>query len=157
MIKDNAKHFEVRMYINLYLLTVCFTIFALIVSLNSALLNNFLFSIQLVSSIPLFFSSILARSKLGYVQKERMWEVYAHFTFLLAYAFLMNIVGILFSTAQNANTGLIFLGINIVCALVYSLIELIEDRAQIRSRLSKDALFIGVIFFGGILPVLHVY
>ncbi len=157
MMKDNAKHFEVRMYINLYLLTVCFTIFALIVSLNSALLNNFLFSIQLVASIPLFFSSILARSKLGYVRKERMWEVYGHFTFLLAYAFLMNVVGILFSSAQNANTGLIFLGINIVCALVYSLVELIEDGSQMRSRLLKDVLFIAVIFFGGILPVLQVY
>jgi len=152
-----SKQSEVRMYINLYLLTVCFTIFALIVSLNSTLLNNFLFSIQLVSCIPLFFSSILARSKLGMVKRPELWDIYGHSTFLLGYSFLINVVGILFASAGNPNTGIIFLIINICCALFYSAVEMFEDSKKVTSRLRKDLFFILVIIVGGILPALRVY
>lgn len=141
--------------INLYLLAIAFTLFTFIIAINPALVrNNIYLSLQLTLAIPLLISSIFARTKLSYSAKPATWEAYGFITFILAYAFLINVVGILLSTLVGVTIGVIFWGVNIFLALLYSALEVAEDKAKISSRLWKDALFIAIILLAGLLPVL---
>lgn len=151
------KKSDIHLNINLWLLSVSFTIFALIVSLNTALLQNSLFSFQLVAAIPLFFTSILARSKMGLAARPQMWDDYGYITFLLGYAFLVDVVGTLFSYQVARSGGIIFFAINFVLAIIYSSIEVREDPSKLRIRMLKDSFFILIVLIGGVFPSLGLY
>jgi hypothetical protein len=147
-----------RLDINLSLLAVCFTVFALIISLEPALFSeNFLVPMQLTVAIPLLLSSIFARAKFAYTKKPGIWNKYGLVTFLIAYSFLINTVGILLSKVIGTPYGLTFLISNIVISLVYSIFEILEDGNKIVPELGKDFIFISILFFGGILPSLGAY
>lgn len=144
--------------INLYLLAIAFTLFTFIVAINPALIrNNVYLSLQLTLAIPLLISSTFARAKLSYSKKPATWELYGFATFILAYAFLVNVVGILLSTLVGVGIGIVFWGVNIFLALVYSSLEVRESKATISSRLWKDIVFIALILVAGLFPILGLY
>ena len=98
MISEHDKHEKshTRLTINLYLLSVCFTIFALIISLNPSLFQEYpLVPLELTAAIPLFLASIFARSKLPYTKKPYMRDIYGFMTFIIGYSCLINVTGIL--------------------------------------------------------------
>jgi len=147
-----------RIAINRSLLAICFTIFALIISLNPSLLRgSFLVPLQLTLAIPLLLSSIFARSKLAYTKRPKMWEEYGFFTFLVGYSFLINVLGILLAGSIGLIFGLIFFSFNIIISLSYSIFEVIENKSKWPSRIRKDLLFILLLLLGGILPALRFY
>lgn len=149
---------KLRLDINRSLLAICFTIFALVITLNPRLFReSALVPLQLILSIPLLLSSTFARSKLAYSKKPVMWDEYAYVTFLIAYAFMINVIGILLSSVISTKLGIIFLGFNILVSFVYSGFELFEDRSKLASRMRKDLFFAVLIIIGGILPSLGYY
>ena len=144
-----------RFNINLRLLTVSFTVFALIITLkNSLFQESFLIPMQLVLTIPLLMSSIFARSKLVYTKNTKAWEEFGFLTFLTAYAFLINVVGLLLSLSMGVVFGLIFLIFNIFMSIIYSIFEIIEDNSKIILRVKKDLFFALLLLIGGIIPSL---
>lgn len=155
VIQDKAK---LRLEVNLWLLATAFTLFTFIIAINPALVknNNFL-SLQLTLAIPLLSSSVFAGSRLSFGNKSARWDMYGFITFILAYGFLVNVVGILLSTLVSVKIGVIFWGINIVSALLYSLLEILEDKTKIKSRLYKDSVFILIVVLAGLFPVLGIY
>ena len=103
-----------KLEVDLYLLAIAFTLFTFIIAINPALVrNNVFLSLQLTLAIPLLISSIFARTKQGYSEKPATWEFYGFITFILAYAFLINVVGILLSTLVSIQIGIIFWGVNV--------------------------------------------
>ena len=96
---------------------------------------------------------MFSRTKLGYTAKKGIgWEQYGFITFMLAYGFLINAIGILLSTLVAIKLGMIFFGANIISVFGYSVMEMLEDHASLWGRLRKDSLFIGALIVGGILP-----
>jgi hypothetical protein len=155
--KINAKA-KSRLSINLTLLGVCFTIFTLVVTLNPELFKSSIFlSVQLTLAIPLLITSIFARATLGYTRNTRIWNKYGFISFMLAYSFLINVIGLLLSNVVNSNTSMIFYGANIFLALSYSYMEIKEDNAKIKARIKKDLIFILILVLGGIAPSLGIY
>jgi hypothetical protein len=147
-----------RLDLNKTFLTICFSVFTFIIALNPDLLKENLFlSIELTLAIPLFLTSLFARSKLAYAEKTKLWENYGFITFVLGYAFLINIIGILLSLFINLNVGMLFFGMNIISPLIYSTLEVIENKSKLKSRIIKDLFFILLLIFGGILPSLKIY
>jgi hypothetical protein len=156
--KDQKQKANIRLNINLRLLTVSFAIFALTISLNISLFKeNILVPMQLVLTIPLLMTSIFARSRLVHSRRADLWEKFGFLTFVISYAFLINVVGILISITLGSIFGLVFLFFNIFMAMSYSIFEVIEERAKITSRILKDLFFAFILLFGGILPSLKVY
>ncbi len=144
--------------INLWLLAITFTLFTFIIAVNPSLVkNNVFLSLQLTLAIPFLSSSIFARTRLGYSEQPATWDLYGFITFILAYGFLVNVVGILLSTLVSTTIGLIFWIVNMLSALCYSLLEVIEDKAKTRSRFYKDIVFILIILLAGIFPVFGLY
>lgn len=156
--KEKEVKSKLRLDVNRTLLAISFTVFALIISINPSLLKNSLIvSLQLTISIPLFLSSIFARSKLAHAKEINLWENYGFVTFLVGYAFLINVVGNLLSISAGIFLGLAFFGVNMVLPIVYSCIEVKENKYKFWSRFRKDFIFILLIVLGGVLPSLGIY
>jgi len=162
MDKKEDKTIEVkaklRLDINRTLLAICFTLFTFIAAINPSLLkDNILVAIQLTLAVPLLTSSLFARSKLAYAKIKHIWDNYGFITFLIAYGFLINTIGTLLSAITTLKIGMIFFGANIFLALMYSSLEISENKAKLKSRFIKDLAFILIIVFLGILPSLGIY
>nr|MBA4405582.1 hypothetical protein [Nanoarchaeum sp.] len=156
--KEKELKSKLRLDINRSLLAVCFTVFALIISINPSLFKqSFLVPIQLTLAIPLLLSSMFARSKLAYTTRPKLWDKYGFFTFLVGYSFLINVLGILLSISIGLKFGLTFLIFNMTMSLIYSTFEIIEHKSKLVSRIKKDLLFIILLLLGGILPSLGFY
>lgn len=153
--KEREIKSKLRLDINRSLLSICITVFTLVVSLKpSVFIKSTIAPLELTVAIPLFFSSIFARSKLAHTKRPHMWEEYGFYTFLLGYAFLINVLGIILSISVGTSLGITFLCMNIVISLVYSTLEVIEERGKLTSRIKKDLCFGLLVFLGGIVPVL---
>jgi len=140
--------------INLWLLSIAFTLFALIISINPALIrDNIFLSLQLTLTIPTLIHSIFARTRTSF-SAHKLWYMYGYITFTIGYAFLMNVVGILLSKLVSTQTGFIFWGVNILLVIIVTILEFIGDKRKIKIRLIKDSFFLFILFVGGILPVL---
>ena len=149
---------KIRSDVNRSLLGICFTLFTIIVALNPSLLkDNILLTIELTIAIPLLITSSFAKAKITHTNRTNLWVRYAFYTFILAYSMLINVIGIFLSIFVNTQVSMIFFGVNIITALFYSGIYIIENQRGIFSRFFKDALFIILIILGGILPALKVY
>jgi hypothetical protein len=149
---------ESRLNTNLFLLTIAVTLFTFIIAINPALVkSNIFLSLQLTLSIPLFCSSIFARAKLAYTSRIKMWNDYGFITFIIAYSFMINSIGILLSSLVSVFVGIIFFVVNIMSPLFYSFFEIRENRNKLKSRICKDLFFIAILIIMGILPILGVY
>ncbi len=156
--KEKEVKAKVRLDINRTLLAIAFTVFGIIVSINPGLFReSILVPLQMTLAIPLFLSSIFARSKLAYSRMPKMWDDYGYVTFLMGYAFLMNVLGILLSMVISLKLSLIFFIFNFVASFSYSVLSVAESKEGIFPRVKKDLLFYAILVFGGILPVLGFY
>jgi hypothetical protein len=147
-----------RIKINLTLLGICFTLFTFLIAFNPDLLKNNLFlTLQLVCSIPLLMTSLLARSKASYTLGRNRWTNFGFITYLLGYSFLINVVGIFLIKFVSLSAGLVFFIGNILLALAYSAMEVSYDSPRLKERFVKDLTFILILVLLGILPAIGVY
>ncbi|MFA6073693.1 MAG: hypothetical protein WC758_06260 [Candidatus Woesearchaeota archaeon] len=146
---------RIHLDINLWMFSVAITIFIFILATNPAMLRSTLaFPIQITFAIPLFITSIFARSKLVRSKKTAMWDNYGTITFLLGYACIVNVIGILLAYFINLKIGLIFFLFSIFISLIYSVLDVIEDDYKWKRRVVKDLGFIILLIVGGILPAM---
>lgn len=161
---ENTKREEMRksavdkLNVNLWLLGILFTVFTFLVATNAEVLkNNTLMAFQLTAAIPLMMSSIFARQRLVYAEKrEKAWHDYGFITFILAYGFLINSIGITMAFLINTKVAILFFLVNIVNPITYSYMEVAEDKESLKSRIYKDVFFILIIVLLGVLPALRV-
>lgn len=147
-----------RVLLGVTLLGICFTLFTFLIAFNSDLLkNNMFLTAQLVCAIPLFMTSILSRTKASYTTNIFIWKHVGFFTYLIAYAFLINVVGIFLISFISPAVGLLFFGANIILALSYSLVEVLYEKFPVKEKFIKDLTFISVLVLLGILPALGIY
>jgi|SRR3989344_4224485 len=146
---------EIRVAINIALLTLVFAIFTLIITLNANILKeNVLLALQLVLAIPLLMSSALSNLKLVTLQHAKKIDMLAHISFLVGYSFLINTIGILLALFVSLPISILFFAANIVMALIYSFILTSYDKKEIKIRLLEDAYFFISVVILGILPAL---
>ena len=147
-----------RIKMNVMLLGICFTMFTFLIAFNAELLKqNIFLTLQLVCSIPLFMTSLLARSKASYTLGRSRWTNFGFITYLLAYSFLINVVGIFLISFISVQIGIIFFILNMVLAVTYSFMEVSYDKLRIAERFVKDLVFVLILVLLGILPALRIY
>jgi len=144
--------------INLALLGIGFVLFTLIITLNPLLLKeNYLLAMELTLVIPLLITSCSARIKNITHPNNKVWKKLGFYTYLFGYAMLINVVGIFLQLFVNFEISLLFFGLNIFMALLYSIFEIIEKSDSFSTKWYKDLLFILLLVFGGILPAMGIY
>jgi hypothetical protein len=102
-------------------------------------------------------SPLLARTKASYTPERNRWTNFGFITYLLAYAFLINVVGIFLISFISFFVGIIFFSANIVLAITYSIMEISYDTTRLKERLIKDLTFVIILVLLGILPALGIY
>lgn len=153
----NKEKTHSRLSINFTLLAISFTTFTFIVTRNPDLLQkNILLTLQLVCAIPLLMASTLSRSKLIAHWEKKRFDQFAYITFLFAYAFIINTIGIILFSVVSFFAGYVFFFINLIIPVIYSWIEVSYDRGVLGERISKDALFIFLLIVLGLLPALGI-
>ena len=75
-------------------------------------------------------------------------------TFVFAYAFLLNIIGILLGNIIGIGVAIIFFLSSWILTIIYSVVDISYKRTAIRERLVKDNLFILIQIVLGLLVVL---
>jgi len=148
-----------KISINVTLLGISFVLLSFIITMNPNLFSsNFLLSVQLILSIPLLLTSSFIKIKLIENSKKNIiWKRIVFITFTLAYAMILNVMGIFLGLFANLSLSLIFFSANIFMALIYSFVEILEGDEGFLSKFYKDSFFILIIILGGVLPVLNVY
>ena len=151
----NKAKSDGKIEISCTLLAICFTIFALIISINPKLfLQNSILTLQLTLAIPLFISSLFARDKLAYTENSERLDNYGFFIFIIAYSFLINTVGLLLSSVLSVTVSTVFFSVNILLALLYSCVVYGKGMTK---RIYKDLVFILLIIILGLLPSIGFY
>lgn len=156
-IKDKfGKSAVDKLNVNLWLLGVLFTVFTFLIATNAQILrDNNLMAFQLTAAIPLMLSSIFARQRLSYAgDRQKQWYDYGFITFILAYGFLINSIGMMMAFLINVKVSMLFFSLNIINPLFYSYMEVMDDRKKLKSRVYKDLFFIIIIILLGVLPSL---
>jgi hypothetical protein len=153
----NKRKSDSRVMANLTLLGISITLFGLIITINPKLLDSALLAYQLVLSIPFFTSSTFARSKMAYTRNARKWDLFGFITFILAYGFLINSIGLLLANFASNQVVVTFFVINIILAISYSSIQVWYDKSKLKGRIFQDLTFTILIILLGILPALRVY
>jgi hypothetical protein len=146
-----------RIALNTSLLSVAVGIFFLVVSLRSQLLVPEIVAAQMVLPIPLLLTSILSYSKVGYKDRIERWDTLGWITFILGYALILNVIGILLAGYVGLRVSLIFFGGSWTMTVVYSMVDISYERTHLRERAVKDALFIGTQLVFGVMVVLGVF
>lgn len=149
---------NLRVDLNLSLLVICFTIFTLIIAINPLILKkNTILTAELVLAIPLLISSSFARIRMIYSNKREVWNNFGFVTFILAYGFVINVIGMFLTFLIGLKISMLFFVANILSAISYSLIEIIENKGKVISRFYKDLFFIVTLILGGIIPSIRSY
>ena len=143
-----------RIALNTRLLAIAIGIFFLTINLRAELLFQNILVIQLVMSIPLFLTSTLSYSKIGYRSKVERWDTLGWVTFIFGYAFILNVIGILIGKTISLEISIIFFIFSWILTLIYSSVEISYNRSAIKERLTKDTLFIIIQFILGLMVVL---
>ena len=157
MKRNLASKASSRVALNRSLLAMIVGVFFLTINLTPELLEKKILAFQLIISMPLLVTSILAYSKIGYHHRTERWNWLGWATFTIAYAFILNVVGILIAQIIGAGLSLIFFAASWICMIFYSGTDISYHKPQIRERLLKDGLFVAIQFFFGVLVVLGAY
>jgi hypothetical protein len=154
----HQKVIESRISLNQALLSIVITFFVLIITLNSDYLKNHLFlTAQLIIAIPLLLSSTLSHITGQKKNNARIWVSYGSSLFIVGYAFLINVIGILIATEINVFLAVVFFIANWMLVIAYSYLKCSLNEATLKVRLKKDLLFIILQVLFGLLPALGIY
>lgn len=137
-----ASKASARIALNRTLIGIVIGVFFLTINLRKELFFQKALVLQLVVSIPFLLTSILAYSKVAYRTKTEKWNNLAWFTFIVGYAFIINIIGILLASIAGKAIAIIFFASSWILSITYSLVDISCDKKAIKERVVKDALFI---------------
>ena len=152
-----AAKADMRININIALLSIGFVIFTFIAAIKPDLLrNNIILAAELSVSIPFILSSSLARIKCLRKESCAKWDKFASLTFVVGYGFLISSIGIMLSVLVLPMISIIFFLINIILVAVYSFLEISYDDNKAR-EVGREVLFVAIIILMGVLPALGIY
>ncbi|MEK6895666.1 MAG: hypothetical protein AABX48_04045 [Nanoarchaeota archaeon] len=158
-IEKNRIKAQIHANTNITLIFITCTIFAFVISVNSAILkDDYVLAAQLTLAIPFLMTSLLAHSKLAESKSNiKRLDSFGYICYTIGYTFFVNTIGILLATFVSLQISMFFFSANIIMALLYSTILTSHNISQIKSRLVKDVFFILLIVLGGILHSLGYY
>ena len=149
---------ESKNFIDMTLLGICITFFALVATINPTLLQeNVFFTLQLVLAIPFFICGLLARIKKTAYASSSRWEKLNFISFTLAYGFVINAIGLLLAVLVPIYVSMVFFGVNTMLTLVRESIAISYVPAELKKRLFRSLIHVGLIVFLGVLPALKIY
>lgn len=149
----NPEKAEARLHINSFLMGSLFTVLALLWTFSSENVSLAI-TIQMVLAIPLILFASLSYAKLGYERNHKIWDNFGWITNNLGYLLFLNATGLMVIAFSSRVIGLVYFGLVIFLVSVYYILNIISQPSTLKEHLSKLILWLLIIFFGGILPII---
>lgn len=144
-----------RLIINSMLLGAVVSMFFLVASLQKDILaENHLLALQMVLAVPFFVTACIASAYNGEKSNEGAWYNFGWLTFIIAYAFTLNSIGIIISSITSILIGIIFFATSITLTLIYTLFLVVLENRKLKERLLKDFVFIAIQVLFGVIVIL---
>lgn len=148
--RDIGDRIKTRISINVMFIGVCITSLFFISGFNANLLKDNLYLVlQLVSAIPLLFSSVLLMNAATTSSNRGIFIHYSNAFQTIGYAFVTNAIGILVALLTVGWVAHVYFLLNIVIPLTYSTLRIKYDKQKLFQRARKDLVFILIIIFFG--------
>lgn len=160
MEKIERKKFktDTRNQIDVALVGICVTLFALVATIRPEILSrDIFFTLQLTLAIPLFMSGLLARIKETAHADSARWRKLSFISFTFAYGFFINSIALLLSSIVATYISIIFLAVNTLLTLTRASIVVSYRPEKLKSRILREAFHLALIIFLGLLPILGLY
>jgi hypothetical protein len=157
---DEQRKFkaDTRNVIDIALLSICITLFGLVSTLKPEMIaTNPLFILQLVLAVPLFMCGLLVRIKEVAYSDSLRWTKLGAGTFLLAYGFFINSIGLLLAFTTATYISMVFFAVNTLLTLIRAGIVVSYNSSKLRSRIFREIVQFAIVLFLGILPALGIY
>lgn len=155
---DLAPKASSRISLNGSLLAATMGIFFLVISFRLDMLTaNPILAFQLVSAIPLFLTSNLSYSKIGYRNDTKNWNRLAWLTFIVGYSFILNVIGALSAKTLGQNFGILFFIFSWALSIIYSIVDIKSNKSHLIERIVKTSLFILIQLFLGLFLILNIF
>jgi len=145
-----------RIQLNSSLLAIAIGTFFLTINLKPTLLLRPIVLLQLVIAIPCLLTSTLSYVKVGYRDQVRKWDILGWLTFMIGYALILDVVGILIKDVSGSIVSIIFFLCSWLLALMYSFVDISYSRVVVKERILKDSLFILIQLIFGVFVVLGI-
>ena len=149
LFQTNPQKSVNKVTINSFMMGSLFFVLTLIITLGQAKFSPVII-FQLFLAIPLLYVSSLAYSKVGYWQETFEWDVLGWFTNTTGNLFVINAIGLL---ALEFSKNLAFTYFTLFCVLmiIYTMINVRQNKKILREKLFKLFFLLVVVFFGGIM------
>ena len=148
----NPEKATLRISINSFMMSSLFFILTLIWTLNPEKFNFFIIA-QVILAIPMLFVSSLSYSKVAYWEKNLAWDWLGWITNELGNIPVLNIVGLITATLF-IKLAYAYFALVILLMLTYTLINIHYRPHKSKEKLIKFVIFLTIVFFGGIYPIL---
>lgn len=152
LFRANPEKASARIRINSFMMGCLFFTLAFIFSLSPQKYHAIVIA-QLILAVPLLFVASLAYAKIGYWKETKMWDIFGWYTNNIGHIFILNAFGLMTATIFK-NISFLYFGLTILLMLIYSAINVIYKPYTFGEKLYKFLFFLGVLFLGGILPLL---
>lgn len=113
--EDVSKRSSMQVALITRLLGITLTIFVLILTIKSELLNYRIITWQLVLSIPILFTALVTSSKMVNLGAFREHKIFALFVNSIAIALIFNTIGLLVTKYVSAIIGTIYFILFVGC------------------------------------------
>jgi hypothetical protein len=152
MSMSHERRSQAWMIVNATMIGVSITSFFLIGAIKPDLLiANKFFTLQLICSIPILFSSTVAFKRSFLSRSPDKFRDYAVFLYIIGYAFLINSIGIFVADLTTTLIAQVFFAVNIIMPLIYSYYRIKYDKSDLRMRFIKDGVYISILVVLGVL------
>ena len=144
-----------RIQINNFMGAVSVGVLAVLLSLNEARFSRWAIG-QLAISIPFFFTSSLAYSKLCYRDPKEcpIWDKLGWITHSMGYIATLNAVIVLLYQSPYGAVTWILVATTVLLFAAYSILDVVLDRVRVREKLYKFGFYMLLIVIGSILPII---
>ena len=151
--KPVGRRSSMEIAIDSRLLGVIITIFILILTIKSEVLNYTIMTAQLILAIPFLLGAMISNSRIVDGQTLKRYHIVNRVTSAIAFALIFNTIGLLISKYVSLALGMLFfLGV-IVVMTVLIFIDL--DKSAWKNKLLYEILMMVLMVALGIIPALE--
>ena len=143
-----------RKQINNILAAACIAILSVLLGLSGQRFSNWMV-LQLAVATPLLVTSSLAYAKLCYrsLKECPTWDNLGWVTLSLGYILLLNVLVLLLYTSGYWAASWWFVGAIVVLFVVYSVLDVLANKARFVEKLWKLGFYLVLMFCGSVLPM----
>ncbi len=149
--KTNLHKASIKVNINSFMIGGLFFVLTMIWSTDADHITPLITS-EILLAIPLLFASSLAYIKVAEKEETKAWDTFGWIANTLGNTLVFNIIGLMAAAINGRPAAVMFFFSFMFIMLIYTIINILENKNLIGQRIFKYAFLIIIIILGGLIP-----